>query len=125
MSRATNLERALAGWGADLPDWVEALARACDASSQTEIGKLLRYSRTAICLLVNGEYHCNQTAIETRIRLVLMRPPAIHCPGEGREISSEACAARAVSPMPMSSPQELRAWTACRTCPHSRIGGAS
>lgn len=29
------------------------------------------------------------------------------------------------APMPMSSPAALKAWSACRACPHSRIAGGT
>ena len=40
------LTRARAAWGGEISPWVEALARACDETSQTAVAKRLGYPAT-------------------------------------------------------------------------------
>jgi uncharacterized membrane protein YgcG len=74
MNRATAMEKARKAWGEALPDWVAAVAAACDATgSFTAVGKRLGYSRPAISRLITNNYDVDRTKIERRIREVLMQ----------------------------------------------------
>lgn len=89
IAKRTSLQVAVAAWGADLPDWVETLARACDHSSQGKVAKRLDKSGAMISLVLNRRYKANLTAIENLIRGRLMLE-TVNCPVIG-DIALDQC----------------------------------
>ncbi|MCF8483329.1 MAG: hypothetical protein K9H25_23135 [Rhodospirillum sp.] len=75
----------------DKPDWVTALAEACDASSQRKVAKVLEISAGAVNALVNGTYKAKDWSdMEDRVRAKLMNG-TVQCPGQGQEIPMTVC----------------------------------
>ena len=77
-----------------------------------------KVSRTAVSLLLAGKYPAADTA-PMAAKVLAALAGRVPCPHDGVDLARAACAERAGAPMPMSSPASLRAWTACRTCPHA------
>ncbi|KGJ19332.1 hypothetical protein [Paracoccus sanguinis] len=93
------------------------LLRAEKARGRTtaDIARQLGFARTSISLLLSGNYPAARAPkIEAKVLEVFGR--AIVCPHLGAEIERDACDAHRTSPMPTSSADRLRHWTACRTC---------
>jgi DNA-binding transcriptional regulator YdaS (Cro superfamily) len=109
-----NLARARAAWGERLPDWVEALATACDRSSQGRVAALLGISATTVNQTLGRAYRGRMDRVEARVRGELMRETVV-CPVLG-EISRRACLdhqSRRYSPTNLV---RVQLFTACRTC---------
>lgn len=65
---ASNIDRARAAWGADMPGWVQLLARACDATSQREAGERIGKSNAYVSRLLNNRYPGDLAEAEKLIR---------------------------------------------------------
>ncbi|WP_413206750.1 hypothetical protein [Rhodospirillum sp. A1_3_36] len=102
----------------DRPDWIKALADACEASSQRKVAKVLEVSAGAVNALVNGTYKAkNWSDMENRVRARLMNG-TVQCPGQGQEIAMTVCAdwrtkARVVA---ATSGERVRMRQACLAC---------
>lgn len=112
------MDKAVAGWGAPLPDWIEVLANECDRSSQNGVAKRLKYSATVVHMTLINRYTGDMRNFEATVRFVLMRE-VIDCPKLG-EIVPELCKdwqakARAFSSHNLERVQMARA---CRKCGH-------
>jgi hypothetical protein len=113
--RKTTLAKALAAWGGLAPDWLAALAAACDATSGRAVAARLDVSPAAVCRVLGGTYG-NTAAIERRVRTVLMTTRVI-CPVCG-EIEVAACRTNQARPFTAVNPLFVRLYQACPACPH-------
>jgi len=119
MDEARNLAAARAAW-TDLPDWVEALAREADATSQVRAAERIGLSPGAVNQVLRGRYQASTDRIETRVRGQLMAA-VVACPVMG-ELATDLCQewqdkARG---KPAPSSVHVRMWRACRACTHNR-----
>ena len=76
-------------WGPDLPDWIEALAKACDATSQNRVAKQLERSAPLVSQVLGKKYPGDMALGEDLVRGVLMKE-TISCPAMG-EIGKQTC----------------------------------
>lgn len=119
----TSLERAIAAWGGNPPDWVQALARACDETSQRRVAEALDYSPGAVNGVVNNKWPASTAAIEAAVRRAYMAVTVI-CPVLG-EIGQAECEANQARPFSAANGLRVRLYRACRDgCHHSRMGDA-
>jgi len=100
-----------------LPDWVEALARASDATSQNQVAKRLGYSAPVVSLLLRRAYKGDLLRIEELVRAELMQERR-DCPALG-EIRLAECLHHQDQAKNPGSPNPLRAnmRRACHACP--------
>ncbi len=113
-------ERAAAAWGAGMPDWIAALAAACDETSQAKVAARLFYSPAAVSYVVNAKYAGDMDAVEQAVRGALMNRK-VQCPVAG-ELAADACLAHQRAPFAAHNPQRVQFYRACRAgCPNSRI----
>lgn len=114
----SKIDIARAAWGAELPDWVEAMAAACDDSSQNAVAKRLELSAAAVSTVIKRTYQARDYSnIEQVVRGVLMAE-TLDCPALG-ELQKDKCLRwrkRAKEPVP-SNPLRRRMYRACRRCP--------
>ncbi len=98
--------------------WLTLLAAdVAKTGSKAATARRVGISRTAVSLALAGKYPAEDTSrIEARVLAALAG--RVPCPHEGTDIARPTCTDRSGRPMPMSSPAELRAWMACRTCLH-------
>lgn len=75
----TVLERARAAWGGDVPDWVAALAAACEARSQGLVAARVGYSAAAVSQVLGGKYRGDLGRVEAAVRGALMGEE-VECP---------------------------------------------
>jgi len=108
-------EKALWAWAGLLPDWIEALAEACDASSGRAVAARLGVSPAAVCRVLGATYG-NTAGIEERVRRLLM-VTRVACPVCG-EIDVETCRTHQSRPFTAVNPLFVRLFRACPSCPH-------
>lgn len=112
----SSLERAQSAYGEDLPDWVEQLAIEADRTSQKRVSERLGYTVGAVNAVLGKKYKADTSAIETRVRGILMSDKII-CPMLG-EIGPHKCRDwrdRQRRGMAANS-LHIRMAAACRTC---------
>lgn len=111
------VEIARAAWGADLPDWIEGLARECAASSQNQVAKRMNRSASLISSVLRGKYRGSMEAVEEIYRGVFEKAVVV-CPSLGT-IPANECrdwqrqALRFVNVDSM----RVRMYRACHRCP--------
>ena len=119
MSR--NLDTAQGAWGKALPDWVAALAEACDRTSQTAVAAQLGVSGSAVNQALRNRYPAALGRLEQRVRGVLMNG-TVACPVLG-ELAADLCLEwqRKAQQFQDTGQLRRRMWRACRACPRSRF----
>lgn len=104
-------------WGAPLPDWVRALAVACQRASQSAVAKELGRSGAVVSQVLRKKYAGSYQNVEERVRGVLLNG-RVECPGLGT-VPTHECQdwrekARVYAP---GNPTRRRMFRACRACP--------
>jgi len=116
------VDRAIAAWGESLPDWLEALARACDRQSQNTVAKKIGYSGALVSQVLNAKYGGGLTAVEQAVRGAFMSA-TVDCPIVG-ELAADVCNSHQRSPWAPHNPTRIAFFKGCRNgCPHSRVEG--
>ena len=110
---ATNLDRAIAAWGADLPDWVRLLADAADRTSQRGVADQLGKSAGYVSRLINRAYAGSYEEAETQVR-AKFGAEQVACPLWG-EIPLASCVQLRRRKRP---PQNHMHHACARTCPN-------
>ena len=67
-----NRQEALRAWAPQPPDWILALAEACDGTSQAKVAQRLRVSSAQVNLVLNAKYKGRYDRIAARVREELM-----------------------------------------------------
>lgn len=105
-------------WGNDtLPDWIEALAKACDATSQNRVALKLERSPSLVSNVLRHKYAGSMDAVEEIVRGTFMHE-TVDCPGLG-QIERQVCRKwrdRAGQPNSINS-QYVTMKRACNRCP--------
>jgi hypothetical protein len=98
-------------------DWLELLAGAVAAAggNKAAVGRELGCSRTAVSLLLSGQYRGRTDRMAARIT---ERYARVDCPHLGQQVPTSRCRTF-TGQVPSSSPIALRQWRACRACPHN------
>jgi hypothetical protein len=113
------LDKARAAWG-ELPDWLEALALACDETSQRKVAVRLGYSVTAISLVLANKYGGDPGTVAAKVRDVLVEGE-VDCPTLGM-IPRRDCLEAQTKPLATTSSAAVRQWKACKDCEHNHGG---
>ena len=115
-----SVERVRQYWGAALPDWIETLAEACDATSQNKVAAHIGYSAATVSCVIGNRYTGDMVAVRQAVEGALLRT-FVNCPVLG-ELRADRCLAEQRKPLSASNPQRVRLYRACRAgCPHSRL----
>lgn len=120
-TKPDNLDKARSAWGDPLPEWVEALAEACNAETQVSVGRKLGYSSAAVSLVLANKYGAgDMEKFEGVVRGALMAETVL-CPVL-QDISRDRCLYWQAKPYSTASSNTVRMFQACRSgCPHSRL----
>nr|WP_175582231.1 hypothetical protein [Phaeobacter sp. HF9A] len=112
------MNKARIGWNGNVPDWVEALARECDLSSQAKAATRLGYSAGAVNLVLSNRYGASTDAIEQSVRGVLMAE-TLTCPALG-EIGKDVCRKwrERSKVFSAANSQHVKMFKTCPTCVH-------
>ena len=115
----TPLQIAEAHWGADMPDWVRALAVECSRPGMTQraVADKLDRSPAIVTQILRKQYAAAMDRIEERVRGVFM-DGQVECPALGSVLAHECqdwrSAARTFN---SGSPLARQMYRACRMCP--------
>lgn len=96
------------------PKWKQLLQQAVADANITQVADKLDVSRTTISLVMADKYPARTDKIEARVLDVYDR---ITCRHSGQEMTHVACRELSTSAVPTSSPQAMRHWRACQSCP--------
>lgn len=114
------IARARAAWNGDLPDWVEALANACDrAPSQNKLNERLKFkSASVISGIIGRTYPGKMDKLEQTVRGALMNE-TVRCPVLG-SIAKDVCVQNQKRKFTTANPRAAQLWQACRAkCPNA------
>lgn len=116
-----HLDKAELGWGEEMPDWIRALASACDFSSQAKVATRVNYSKTVVSLVLKGTYTGDLTAVERAINASLMNAQ-VECPIAG-ELPLAACLKNQIPPARYTNGDQVKFAQTCPACPNYQNGG--
>lgn len=118
------LDRARSAWGEDIPAWVEALARECDATNQARAAKRIGYSTAVVSHVLRGSYTGALSAVERAVKGALMAV-TVDCPVVGT-LGTDQCQQNQRAPFSSGNPLRIQLYRACRNgCAHSRLSQAT
>lgn len=120
------IDKAREAWGAEIPDWVIALAEACDVQGQRRIADLIERSPALVSNVLRARYGANGyagdlVAVERIVRGALMNA-TLACPVLG-EIGLNRCQDERTRPFTATSSMRGRLYRACRACDHNPAKG--
>lgn len=117
-----NVAKALTAWGDPLPDWVEALAEACNGDTQAGVGKRIGYAGSTVSQVLSNSYRGgDMIRFEAVVRGALMSE-TVRCPVLSTEIGRNVCQEWQRRPFSTASANAVRMYQGCRSgCPHSRV----
>lgn len=120
LQKLDNREKVRTAWGDPPPEWVVALAEACNSETQTAVGKRIGYAGSTVSQLLSNSYPGDVGRIEQIVRGALMSE-TVQCPIL-QSIGRDVCLGWQRRPFSTSSGNAVRMYQACRSnCPHSRI----
>lgn len=114
-SPLTNIERARAAWGNDMPNWVRLLASACDTTNQRDVGAQLGKSSGYISKLINRNYPGDMDEAERLVRATFGKEDVV-CPLWGPIPLNSCMTARRRKAPPRNHAHRLHR-KHCPTCP--------
>lgn len=117
----TNVERAQAAWGVDMPPHIRLLAGACDLTNQRQVGERLGKSSGWVSRIVNHNYAGSYDEAETIIRAAYGNEE-VACPIWGAIPLSSCVRNRRRKAPPQNQSHRLHAAT-CPTCPNNTDRG--
>lgn len=113
------IETAREAWGADLPDWIEALALECTRASQNKVAARLGRSGAMVSQVLRNKYAAGLSGFEELVRGVLMNA-TVECPALGKMPTHECLAWRGkAGEFATGNPLRVRMWRACGACPRN------
>lgn len=83
------LDTAREFWGEAMPDWVEALAQACDRSSQNKVAVEIGRSASLVSNILRNRYPADPSVVEDLVRGHFMAQ-TVECPVLGT-IGKQVC----------------------------------
>lgn len=109
--------KAREAWGADLPDWVAALARECAKASQNKVAVRLGYSAAVVSTVLARKYGGDMDAVRQRF-LGVFASAVVECPEMGR-IPTHHCQdwRRKARHLSAGNAMRVRMFRACNRCP--------
>lgn len=115
VNNRTNIDRARAAWGHDLPRWVHLLASACDASNQRVVSEKLGKSQGYTSRLISKSYAGSYAEAERLVRAAY-GDEEVFCPIWG-PIPLANCMRNRRSNVPPRNSVQHQYRRACPTCP--------
>lgn len=113
----TNLQRAHAAWGPELPPYIRLLASACDASSQRRVADQLGKSSPYISRILSRSYAGSYDEAETLVRAAFGNEDVV-CPLWGPIPLASCVRNRRRKAAPQNQAHLLHGAT-CPTCPNN------
>jgi hypothetical protein len=113
----TNMQRAAAAWGSDMPPWIRLLASACDTANQRQVGARLGRSSGYISRILSRKYAGSYEEAEMQVRAAY-GAEGVLCPLWGPIPLSSCLINRRRKAPPRNQAHHLHAAT-CPTCPNN------
>ncbi len=113
-----NIQAARRGWGADLPQWVQLLASACDRTSQQSVAERLGRSSGYISRLINNQYPGDMAEAERLVRAAYAGDD-VECPIWSATIPLSACMTNRRRKLPPRNAWQRKYLSVCPGCPHN------
>lgn len=114
------VEKARAAWGAEIPEWVEALAAECAATSQNRVAKRLGRSATLVSNVLANKYEGDMEAVEDLFSGVFLSA-RVECPALGLIPINECRQWREKARQFVNvNALRVRMYRACVNCPRNR-----
>lgn len=111
---------AIDAWGADLPDWVDALARECAETSQNRVAARMNRSASLVSQVLRNKYAGDMSAVEDVFRGAFLKQ-TVECPALGTLPSNECRDWRAKARAFVNvNQQRVMMFRACNACPRNR-----
>jgi len=110
-----HLTKAHKAWGEALPAWVEALATACDQTSQRRVAERIGYSSATVSLVVKATYTGDLTAVERAVNASILNAH-VECPVAGN-IPLADCIANQKPASRFTNQRQIQFLRTCPTCP--------
>lgn len=109
-------------WGADVPDWIIALAKECDRTSQNQTAKRIGRSASFVSTLLRKRYSAGLEGAEEVVRGALMSENIV-CPVLGA-IGRHVCLKwrRRAGSFENVNAQHVMMYRACNRCPRCTGG---
>jgi hypothetical protein len=107
------LDTAREFWGAGIPDWVEALALACDRTSQNKVAQEIGRSGSLVSNILRARYPADTGVVEDLVRGHFMRE-SVECPVMGT-IGKQVCGR--TRQFQNVNHQYVTMYRACNRCP--------
>lgn len=99
-----------------MKDWLTILREEVGKTSMAEVAAKLDYNNhTTISLVLKGTYPAKTDKVAAKVLETFAR---LTCPHTSIEITHAECRKLATSAVPTSSPQAMRHWRACQSCPN-------
>lgn len=108
---ATARKKAKAAWGTNMPDWIKALAEACDESGLRQTAAKLNASPAMLSLAINNRRE-NLEFLKPKVTSILMIS-MVPCPVLG-VIGREECLREQAADFSAVNPMKVRLYRACR-----------
>lgn len=117
------VETARLAWGEALPDWVAALARECEASSQSRVAARLGRSSALVSQVLRNKYRADLAGVEQVFRGVF-ESLTVDCPALG-SIPANVCRDWQLKARSFVNVNSLRVrmYRACHGCPRFHKSG--
>ena len=109
-------QRVRKAWGVNPPDWIAALAGACDELSQAKVAFAIGYSPSVVNQVLAGVYAGKTEKVERAVRNIYL-PEQVSCPVLG-EITTTRCAAAQGQPLSTANPLRIALARKCPLCPN-------
>ncbi|WP_446653088.1 hypothetical protein [Blastomonas sp.] len=114
----TNMQRAQAAWGEDMPPWVRLLAAAADATNQRKAGEKIKRNASYVSRILNRDYAGSYEEAERLVRAAWGNEDVL-CPVWNDSIPLASCMnLRRKKGFPQNSVENLYYQT-CPTCPNN------
>jgi transcriptional regulator with XRE-family HTH domain len=121
---STPSEIARLHWGAEMPRWIEDLARECEASSQNKVAQRLGRSAALISQVLRAKYPGDLAAVEELFNGAF-NAATVDCPALGQLPANECRHWREKARRFVNvNSLRVRMYRACSSCPRNRREGA-
>lgn len=103
-------QRVHEAWGQSAPEWMQALARACDAHTLRKVAAMLKVSPALVSLNLRRQSNASEL-LEKRVKSRIM-VSLIHCPVLGL-IDAPTCMTEQEQPLLTTNTQRIQLYKAC------------
>lgn len=121
MNAPSASEKVSTHWGANPPEWILALAKECEASSQNKAAKKIGFSPAVVSTILSNSYKGDYDTVQKAVSGAFMKK-TVACPVLG-DIPSNECLQIQKRPFSRANSTKMKLYKHCNGgCSHSRLG---